>query len=201
MVCITKLFSLFHFRLNKEPIFMKLKEHVYLMADYNQWINQKIYEAVSPMAPEQLHEDKGAFFGSIFASLNHICVGDTLWLKRFSSALLRYEAYAPISELTTPASLDAFLANNFNDLKDRRVLLDEALLEIASLITDEELLQPISYQNSKGVKANKTLFNLLMHLFNHQTHHRGQITTLLSQSGIDIGITDLVFIQPNVNEG
>ena len=178
---------------------MKLKEHVYLMADYNQWMNQKTYEAVSAMAPEALHEDKGAFFGSIFASLNHICVADTLWLKRFSAALQQYEAYAPIVALAMPESLDVFLANNFNDLKDRRVLLDEALLELASLLTDDELLQPISYQNSKGVTANKTLFNLLMHLFNHQTHHRGQITTLLSQSGIDIGITDLVFIQPNVN--
>tara|TARA_R110001592_G_scaffold179430_2_gene421048 strand:+ start:2161 stop:2697 length:537 start_codon:yes stop_codon:yes gene_type:complete len=178
---------------------MKLKEHVYLMADYNQWMNQKIYEAVSSMAPETLHQDKGAFFGSIFASLNHICVADTLWLKRFSAVLQTYKAYEPISALPTPESLNTFLANNFNDLKDRRVLLDEALLELASFLTDEELLQPINYQNSKGVMANKTLFNLLMHLFNHQTHHRGQITTLLNQSGIDIGITDLVFIQPNVN--
>ena len=178
---------------------MKLKEHVYLMADYNQWMNQKIYEAVAAMAPEKIHEDKGAFFGSIFASLNHICVGDTLWLKRFSSVLQTYDAYSPINELPMPESLDTFLANNFNDLKDRRVLLDEALLALSSSLTDEELLQPISYQNSKGVASKKTLFNLLMHLFNHQTHHRGQVTTLLSQSNIDIGITDLVFIQPNVS--
>ena len=178
---------------------MKLQQHVYLMADYNQWMNQKIYEAVGAMTPEQLHEDKGAFFGSIFASLNHICVGDTLWLKRFSAVLQDYQVYEPIAALAMPASLDVFLANNFIDLKDRRVLLDEALLEIASLLTEEELQQPVSYQNSKGVSANKTLFNLLMHVFNHQTHHRGQVTTLLNQSGIDIGVTDLVFIQPNIN--
>ncbi|WP_022942743.1 DinB family protein [Psychromonas hadalis] len=179
---------------------MKLKDHVYLMADYNQWMNQKVYEAAGTLSPEKLHEDKGAFFGSVFASLNHICVGDTLWLKRFSPVLQTYQAYAPISALAIPESLDTFLANNFSDLKDRRVLLDEALLELTSLLTDEELLQPISYQNQKGVTANKTLFNLLMHVFNHQTHHRGQVTTLLSQSGIDVGITDLVFIQPNVNQ-
>jgi len=169
------------------------------MADYNQWMNQKIYEAAGTMTPEKLHQDQGAFFGSIFASLNHICVGDTLWLKRFETVLKRYDAYAPIAALAMPESLNTFLANNFIDLKDRRVLLDEALLELTSLLTDEELLQPISYQNSKGVASKKTLFNLLMHVFNHQTHHRGQVTTLLSQSGIDIGITDLVFIQPNVN--
>ena len=178
---------------------MKLQQHVYLMADYNQWMNQKIYEAVGTMGPEKMHEDKGAFFGSAFASLNHICVADTLWLKRFAVILQHYPAYEPIQQLAMPKSLDEFIANNFNDLKDRRVLLDEALLEISSLLSDEELLQTVSYQNSKGVNANKTLFSLLMHVFNHQTHHRGQITTLLSQSGIDIGITDLVFIQPNVN--
>lgn len=178
---------------------MKLKDHVYLMADYNQWMNQKVYEAVGTLSPEKLHEDKGAFFGSIFASLNHICVADTLWLKRFSPVLQAYPAFAPIMELATPESLDGFLANNFNDLKDRRQLLDETLLELTTLLTDEELLQAISYQNSKGVAAKKTLFNLLMHVFNHQTHHRGQVTTLLSQSGLDVGITDLVFIQPNVN--
>ena len=195
MVYITKAISLY----SKEPIFMKLKDHVYLMADYNQWMNQKVYEAVGTLSPEKLHEDKGAFFGSVFASLNHICVGDTLWLKRFSAVLEKYPAYAPIIELAMPESLDAFLANNFNGLKDRRVLLDEALLELTSELTDEDLLQPISYTNKKGVTANKKLFNLLMHVFNHQTHHRGQVTTLLSQSDIDIGITDLVFIQPNVN--
>lgn len=178
---------------------MELKDHVYLMADYNQWMNQKVYEAVGSLSPERLHEDKGAFFGSVFASLNHICVADTLWLKRFESVLQQHQAYAPILGLAMPESLDTFIANNFSDLKDRRVLLDEALLELSSLLTDEELLQPISYQNSKGINANKTLFNLLMHVFNHQTHHRGQVTTLLSQSGIDVGITDLVFIQPNIN--
>ncbi|PKF61127.1 damage-inducible protein DinB [Psychromonas sp. psych-6C06] len=178
---------------------MKLQQHVYLMADYNQWMNQKVYEAVGTLSPEKLHQDQGAFFGSLFATLNHICVGDTIWLKRFATVLDKYEAYTPINDLEMPESLNTFLANNFIDLKDRRVLLDESILEITSLLTDEELLMPISYQNSKGVNANKTLFNLLMHMFNHQTHHRGQVTTLLSQSGIDIGITDLVFIQPNVS--
>jgi len=178
---------------------MQLKDHVYQMADYNQWMNQKVFEAVGTLSPETLHADKGAYFGSIFATLNHLCVGDTIWLKRFSPALQAHQAYGPIIALPMPTSLNEFLANNFNDLKERRQLLDETLLELTTLLTDEELSQPISYQNSKGEVANKTLFNLLMHLFNHQTHHRGQVTTLLSQAGIDIGITDLVFIQPNAN--
>jgi len=177
---------------------MTLADHVYQMADYNQWMNQKIYEAVGSLTPEALHQDKGAFFGSLFATLNHLCVGDTLWLKRFESVLQVHAAFEPMLSIQAPQSLNEFVANNFADLKTRRQLLDEILLEIAPLLSDDVLLQPIEYQNSQGVTANKTLFNLLMHLFNHQTHHRGQVTTLLSQSGIDIGVTDLVFIQPNV---
>jgi len=177
---------------------MEFKQHVYQMADYNQWINQKLYEAISVISPEKLHQDQGARFGSIFASLNHICVSDTLWLKRFSSILDKYDAYQPIANLAMPASMDVFLANNFKDLKDRRVLLDEALLELASELSDQDLSQPISYQNDKGKDANKSLFNLLMHVFNYQTYHKGQIITLLSQMDIDIGITDLEFIQANI---
>jgi len=78
------------------------------------------------------------------------------------------------------------------------VLLDEALLELASELSDQDLSQPISYQNDKGKDANKSLFNLLMHVFNYQTYHKGQIITLLSQMDIDIGITDLEFIQANI---
>ena len=82
-------------------------------------------------------------------------------------------------------------------LKVRRQLLDESLSELAEELTDAELAQAIRYKNTKGVEASKNLFSLLMHVFNHQTHHRGQVTTMLSQSGVDVGITDLAFIIPN----
>ena len=92
------------------------------MADYNQWMNQKVYEGVGTLSPEKLHEDKGAFFGSAFASLNHLCVADTLWLKRFSAVLEKHPAYAPILDLEMPESVDVFIANNFVDLKNRFLL-------------------------------------------------------------------------------
>lgn len=178
---------------------MQLKDHVYLMADYNQWMNQKVYEAVGTLSPELLHADKKAFWGSIFATLNHLCVTDTQWLKRFEPVLCVHQAFEPINTLDMPKSLDEFIANNFIDLKNRRQLLDETLLAVSDLLTDEELMQPIHFESSQGKMVTKTLFNLLMHVFNHQTHHRGQLTTLLSQSGVNVGITDLVFIQPNVS--
>lgn len=176
---------------------MKLKDHVCLMADYNQWMNQKIYEAVGTLSPEKLHENKGAFFSSIFGTLNHICVADTIWLKRFTPALLAHQALNQILDLSCPESLDVLLCESFSELKDRRQLLDEIFSDLAASLSDEELSQAVSYQDTKGVASTKIFFSLLMHVFNHQTHHRGQVTTLLSQSGIDVGITDLVFIVPN----
>ena len=176
---------------------MKLQEHVCLMADYNQWMNQKLYETAGKLSPEQLSENKGAFFGSILGTLNHIVVADTIWLKRFAPALPTHQELNAIRELPQPASLDAILFANLQALKNRRQLLDETFLEFAKSLCDEELEWVITYTNSKGIASSKTLFSLLMHVFNHQTHHRGQATTLLSQSGVDVGITDLVFIIPN----
>lgn len=176
---------------------MRLKDHVCLMADYNQWMNQKIYEAAGTLPEQVLHENKGAFFGSIFGTLNHIAVADTLWLQRFAPALQSHQVLSQITELPCPASLDTPLCETFMPLKIRRQLLDETLSELADELSDAELSRTIRYTNSKGVESSKNLFSLLMHVFNHQTHHRGQVTTLLSQSGVDVGITDLAFIIPN----
>lgn len=90
------------------------------------------------------------------------------------------------------------LFSNIEALYERRKILDRTLSELAKSVTASELAQVLSYTNSKGIPASKNLFSLFMHVFNHQTHHRGQVTTLLSQSGVDVGITDLVAIIPNV---
>ena len=177
---------------------MLLKDHVYLMADYNQWMNQKVYEAAGTLPEQVLHENKGAFFGSIFATLNHIAVADTLWLQRFAPALQAHQALRQITQLPSPEALDTVICDTFMELKIHRRLLDETLSELAESLCDEELSQAISYKNTKGIESTKNLFSLLMHVFNHQTHHRGQVTALLSQSGVDVGITDLVFIVPNM---
>ena len=176
---------------------MHLKDHVCLMADYNQWMNQKVYEAAGTLPEHVLHENKGAFFGSIFGTLNHIAVADTLWLQRFAAALQSHQVLCQITELPPPESLDTLVCETFMPLKIRRQLLDETLSELADELSDAELSQTIRYTNSKGVESSKNLFSLLMHVFNHQTHHRGQVTTLLSQSAVDVGITDLVFIIPD----
>jgi len=84
-----------------------------------------------------------------------------------------------------------------DELYAYRKIVDNLFCELAHSMTVAELELMLSYRNSKGIASTKHLFNLLMHVFNHQTHHRGQVTTLLSQAGVDVGVTDLVAIIPN----
>ncbi len=177
---------------------MQLKEHVCLMAEYNQNMNQKIYEAAEKLTQSQLHENCGAFFGSVFGTLNHIAVGDIIWLNRFSSLLQANPALSFVRELSLPESLEAVLCPGLQELKSLRIRLDESLSNLAASITEAQLSQYVSYKNMKGEAFSKNLFSLLMHVFNHQTHHRGQVTTLLSQFGVGYGVTDLVVLIPNV---
>ncbi len=161
-------------------------------------MNTKIYEISATLSAAELAKNRGAFFGSIMGTLNHIAVADTIWLKRFTPLLQTHDELNFIRELSLPQSLDETLFSTIEELYAYRKILDSILSELAKSMTVFELNQVLSYTNTKGITANKNLFSLLMHVFNHQTHHRGQITTLLSQSGLDVGVTDLIAIIPNV---
>jgi uncharacterized damage-inducible protein DinB len=176
---------------------MQLIEHLCLMAQYNEWMNTKVYASALTLPMDVLSEDRGAFFGSIMGTLNHIAVADTIWLQRFAPLLPTHQELNFIRERNPPQSLDAMLFSTLEELYGYRKTLDGILSELAKSMTTTELDQMLSYSNTKGISATKNLFSLLMHVFNHQTHHRGQVTTLLSQSGVDVGVTDLVAIIPD----
>jgi uncharacterized damage-inducible protein DinB len=171
-------------------------QHIKRMASYNQLMNQKVYDTAAQLTPAQLAEDRGAFFGSVLGTLNHIVVADTVWLQRFASALPTHAMLEAVRQLPTPTSLDAVVMDNLPALRQRRAVLDDAILAFSNSVTEEELISRVTYKNMKGVPATKQLFGLLMHFFNHQTHHRGQTTTLLTQCGLDVGVTDLLALVP-----
>jgi uncharacterized damage-inducible protein DinB len=179
---------------------LKLVDHVQQMAEYNHLMNQNIYAACEALSHEVLTQNRGAFFGSILGTLNHLVVGDTLWLKRFYAADLKINSLEPVKNLPRPEALDSILFTNLPELKSRRELLDQALLAFGKEVSEPALHNTITYKNTKGAESTKVFFSVVMHLFNHQTHHRGQITTLLSQLEIDVGVTDLVAIIPNTQK-
>jgi uncharacterized damage-inducible protein DinB len=175
-------------------------DHISLMAAmaaYNKWMNAKVYEAVMGLPEEEFIANRKAPFGSILGILNHLVVGDTIWLKRFATHPANYSALELVRSFPAPTSLDQLLFTDIQSLSKHRKLLDQVISEWAHSVTDHDLGHVLSYANTKGVVANKGFFSLVMHFFNHQTHHRGQVTTLLWQSGVDIGITDMVVLIPD----
>ncbi len=167
-------------------------EQIALMATYNQWMNRKVYDAASQLSHAELTVDRQAFFGSILGTLNHLALGDTVWLKRFALHPACHSALAPLSAIATPVDLRQPAFADLPALAARREWLDQLIIEWAHSLNDGDFDQRLQYHNMRGMAADKPFFSLLVHFFNHQTHHRGQVTTLLTQAGVDVGDTDLL---------
>ena len=156
-------------------------EYCRYFARYNRWQNQSIYAAAEKLPDGTRKRNMGAFFKSIHATLNHLLVGDHLWLDRLDGVP------------TTITSLDQELYNDFDDLVAQRKLADTRLDRVVAMLDAARLAGSLTFRRLSGDKGELTLplAIVMMQLFNHQTHHRGQLTTLLMQCGIDVGVTDL----------
>lgn len=166
--------------------------HFQLLARYNAWMNDRLYAAAAALSPQALHEDRGAFFSSIFGTLNHIAVADIIWLKRFAEHPACHELREAISDLARPAALDRLLFDTLPPLQALRSRLDGHISDWVAALTEQDVEQHLAYSNMKGVPAQRPYASLMLHFFNHQTHHRGQTSTLLFQAGQDVGVTDLL---------
>ena len=154
-------------------------------------MNQNILNAVRHVPHEELFADKGAFFGSIFGTLVHIFVADSIWFRRFE----KFDNGHLLNDFTQfpkAKSLDDAIFHDFNSYANAREKLDGLIIQFIENLQDDDFSKELSYKNMKGVEFTKPLCEVLAHFFNHQTHHRGQISTLLFQDGIDIGVTDLI---------
>ena len=167
-------------------------EHIALMANYNQWMNRKLYDAALTLTDAELAMDRQAFFGSILGTLNHLALGDTVWLKRFAQHPAGYAALAPLNAVSAPADLKQLAFADIRELAAHRSWLDQLIVDWSHTVQEIDLDHRLHYSNMRGVSADKNFFSLLVHFFNHQTHHRGQATTLLTQAGLDVGTTDLL---------
>ncbi|HTM82153.1 DinB family protein [Asticcacaulis sp.] len=176
---------------------MQFKDHLRLMAAYNSVMNARLIALVTPLPDKALLENRGAFFGSVLGTLNHLVVADLMWLNRF-----RPQPYgqmlAPLDALPKPAVLADLLYPTLAELTPVRKELDALYIRFIDQLSDADIASPLSYRSATGGAFTKTTGLLLSHVFNHQTHHRGQITTLLSQMGLNIGVTDLAPLVPNI---
>jgi uncharacterized damage-inducible protein DinB len=156
------------------------------LARYNRWMNDKLYALCATLSDEVRKRDTGAFFKSIHGTLNHILLADRVWLARFAGESLPDGFMGPGGI----RSLDQELYADFEELRRERALTDDALSTWVSAVTPERLAAPLVYLR-RGQRQESPLWGAVAHVFNHQTHHRGQITTVLNQQGCDPGVTDL----------
>lgn len=151
-------------------------------------MNESVYAAAATLTDEQRKRDLGAFFKSIHGTLDHILWGDTAWMGRFRQQ--------PVS---LPKS-GTILFESFDELRSARAERDRDILEWARTVTPEWLAGTTTWTSVMYARTfHHPNFALAAQLFNHQTHHRGQVTTLLMQLGVDPGVTDIPLL-PALNE-
>ncbi len=156
------------------------REMVVIMAAYNAWMNDKVYDLAATLSDAQRKQDRGAFFRSVLGTLNHLLFGDLAWLGRFKDGAPRV------------ARTDEILHEDFAALRSARADLDREIQDWAAAVDPDWLAAPFRYRSLiTGQEGERPAWLLVSHMFNHQTHHRGQLTTLLTQFGLDIGVTDL----------
>lgn len=178
---------------------MNLREHVVLMAAYNRWMNAQVYAAAARLPATAIAEDRGAFFGSILGTLNHLLIADTIWLHRFATHPAGFAALEPIRTTAPPRDLRATAHADLPSLRAAREQLDGVIDAWVDELSEADLDHVLAYANTKGVASRRRFGSLVMHFFNHQTHHRGQVSTLLTQAGVDVGVTDLLMLIPTLD--
>ncbi len=156
------------------------------MARYNRWMNGKLYALAATLDDETRKRDSGAFFKSIHGTFNHLLLADRVWLGRFQGVEVADGLIGPGGI----RALDQELYADFDELRRQRMLTDDDLSEWVSGLHPEELAGPFAFTR-RNQRQEVPLWWAAAHVFNHQTHHRGQVTTLLSQQGRDPGVTDL----------
>ena len=154
-----------------------------MFAAYNAWANARVYDACAALAEADYKADRGAFFGSLHGTLSHVLVADRIWMRRFTGEGEIYDR------------LDVAPADDLVGLRALRQGEDARIAAFVEAIEPATLEAPFAYSNMAGVGLEQPLSTALDHVFNHQTHHRGQAHCLLSLAGTEPPALDLVYFQ------
>jgi uncharacterized damage-inducible protein DinB len=167
-----------------------MKQHFALLAAYNTWCNERLYDAAAQLSDADYRADRGAFFRSLHGTLNHLLAADRIWMRRFTG------------EGEAPNRLDAILFHELADLRLARQAEDRRIVRYADALSQKDLDGTISYLTVVNPSpVTQPLAPALIHFFNHQTHHRGQAHCILTGLGVDAPSFDLVLFQRETGLG
>ena len=161
-----------------------------MFADYNAWANERLYGAVARLPDSDFRADRGAFFKSLHGTLNHILVGDKVWMRRFTG------------EGDLPSRLDATLHENLPDLWAARQSEDARIRNYVAPLDEAAMAGRIRYRTiTNPASVEQELGPALDHFFNHQTHHRGQAHAILTGLGHEAPSLDLMLLHRETGYG
>lgn len=158
---------------------------VQTMARYNAWQNENLYGAAATLADVARRQDRGAFFGSIHGTFCHLLWGDRMWLSRFAGT----------PKPSVPSTESAQMIEAWDELVAERQATDALIRDWAAGLSPDWLAADLTWVSGisrRELTRPKAL--LVMHFFNHQTHHRGQVHAMLTSAGAKPGDTDLMLI-------
>ena len=168
------------------PAALIAPDYCRLMARYNRWQNRSLFAAAEALGEEARRAERGAFFGSIHATLAHLLWADHMWMSRFSGWA---KPAAGITE--SPRFIDGW-----DVLRAAREEADAAILSWARTLRERDLRGTLSWHSAAlGREVRRPTALCLVHFFNHQTHHRGQVHALLTAAGGVPEASDL-FVMP-----
>jgi uncharacterized damage-inducible protein DinB len=167
-----------------------MKTHWQMFAAYNAWANERVFTAAARLSDADYRADKGAFFKSVHGTLNHLLVGDLVWMQRFTG------------EGAVPPRLDAILHDTLASLHDARRGEDKRIIAYIDGLDEAALAGTIRYRPiTASGEFEQQLGAALAHWFNHQTHHRGQAHALLTSLTGEAPSLDLLVFQREAGLG
>jgi uncharacterized damage-inducible protein DinB len=160
--------------------------HIKTMARYNQWQNRSLYREAEAIGDIERRMPRGAFFSSIHGTLSHLIWGDMIWMHRFA------QTPKPAGGITE----SPFLFTDWDTLAAQRVAFDDAIIAWSEQVNSEWLSGDMGwYSGAIGRQVTKPVWFLVTHMFNHQTHHRGQVHAMLTAAGAKPDDTDMIFME------
>jgi uncharacterized damage-inducible protein DinB len=163
--------------------------HLPLMARFNAWANERLYDVVARLPDDAYRADRGAFFGSVHNTLNHLLLVDRLWIGRIEGQDRGIRA------------LDQILYDDLDTLRAARRGEDRHLVELVDRLGDAELQRPVRYRRMVGEGLEEARAgHIVLTMLNHQTHHRGQIHALLTQMDLVPPPLDVIFFLDQIGE-
>jgi uncharacterized damage-inducible protein DinB len=170
-----------------------MEEIFQLLAEYNAATNLEMIGILEKLAPERLAQEAGSFYGSILGVINHILVSDVIWLERFLNQFPELAFVKPrLPELKMQKWTDV-VWDSLAAYKPARLDLDEIIRQVFRTLSDLHYGAELSYKNIRGAEQKKIAWRAFLHFFNHQTHHRGQVSVLLDQFKVENDYSNLIW--------